>query len=210
MLSRKNGRRAAIAALTLFITLAAVGCEAEGDGWHEVTSASGNYVIEFPEQPTTETMKIPNTDLSMQVTQSEAKTGFYALAETDLNGVTPNPLDVAVDASIEGARARLAAKSSDSVTSTEASRITGDFEGVETREYRQYLTADGVDYELSGLLFYRDDAIVNAIVVTDGDIHSTFAKRFLSSLKSKPEPDRRALPQRVLEIGDQVVGVLDT
>jgi hypothetical protein len=39
-------------------------------------------------------------------------------------------------------------------------------------------------------------------VVTDANIEPSLAERFLSSLKSKPEPDLRALRQRVLKIGD--------
>ncbi len=97
------------------------------------------------------------------------------------------------------------------MTATEISRTTGDFEGVETRKFRVKLVGrGGVDWAaLNGLLFYRDDVIVSAIVVTDADIEPSLAERFLSSLKSKPEPDLRALRQRLLEIGDQVVGVLD-
>jgi hypothetical protein len=44
---------------------------------------------------------------------------------------------------------------------------------------------------------------------TSANIEPSLAERFLSSLKSKPEPDLRALRQRVLEIGDQVVGVFN-
>ena len=209
MPNTKNSRRQALAVLLLLIAAAVVGCGHDGLNWQGATSASGNYVIEFPEPPTTETMKIPNTDLSTHLTQSEADTGYYALAETDLNGITPNPLDMAVDASIEGARARLAAKDSATVTATEISRTTGDFEGVETRQYRVNLTGSDGNFVINGLLFYREDEIVNAIVVNDSDSDPTFAEHFLSSLKSTPEPDRRALPQRFLEIGDQVVGVLD-
>ena len=209
MLRMKTSRPAALAVLMLLMIAAAVGCAKEGNDWHEATSATGNYIAEFPEPPTTESTKIPNTDLSMQLTQSEADTGYYAIAETALNGITPNELDFAVDNSIEGARAKLATKSDGAVTATEVSRTTGDFEGVETREYRVNLTGGGTDFALDGLIFYRDDTIVNAIVVTDADIHTTFAEHFLSSLKSAPEPDRRALRQSLLEIGDQVVGVLD-
>ena len=209
MQSEKNSRRAGLAVLLLLIGAAVVSCAHDGLTWQEASSASGNYVIDFPEQPSTETTKIPNTDLSMQLTQAEADTGYYALAETDLNGITPNPLDVAVDASIEGARARMAAKGSSTVTATEISRTTGDFEGVETRQYRVTLAGGGGNYVINGLLFYRDDEIVNAIVVNNSDSDPALAEHFLSSLKSKPEPDRRALPQRFLEVGDQVVGVLD-
>jgi hypothetical protein len=209
MRRKRNSHSAALAMLTVFILVAAVGCAREGNDWQEATSATGNYVIDFPEPPKTDTMKVPNSDVTVQVTLSEADTGYYALAETPLNGINPNPLDFAVDSSIEGARTKLAAASSGSAKASEVSRTTGDFEGVETRRYRAYLTADGVDYELNGLAFYREDAFVNALVVTDADIHTTFADRFLSSLKSKPEPDIRALPERFLEIGDQVVGVLD-
>jgi hypothetical protein len=90
------------------------------------------------------------------------------------------------------------------VAAREISRTTGDFEGVETRKFRVKLVGrGGSDWAaLSGLVFYRDDVIVNAIVVTDANIEPSLAERFLSSLKSKPEPDPRALPQRLFEIGD--------
>ena len=141
----------------------------------------------------------------------EADSGYYALAETALNGITPNPLDVVVDSSIENARAKMESRHSIPVAVRVISRTTGDFEGVETRKFRVKLVGrGGADWAaLTGLLFYRDDVVVSAIVVTDPNIEPSLAERFLSSLKSKPEPDLRALPQRVLEIGDQVVGVLD-
>jgi len=198
----KASRRALLAPLMLLITMAAVGCGHEGTGWHEATSASGNYIIEFPEQPTTETTRIPNTDLSMHLTQSEADTGYYALAETELNGRTPNPLDMAVDASVEGARAKMATRATAEVTANEISRTTGDFEGVETRQYRVSLAGGDGNYMINGLLFYRDDAVVNALVVNDSDSDPGLAEHFLSSLRSKSGPDVRALPERLLEIGD--------
>jgi len=195
-------KKTALAVLMLLMAVAAVGCVKDAAGWPEATSASGNYVVQFPHEPTTESMKIPNTELSMQLTQSEDDSGYYALAETDLNGVAPNPLDFAVDSSIQGARAKMATKASGPVTATEISRTTGDFVGVETRQFRVKLTGDGMEYALNGLVFYRDDAIVNAIVVTDADAEPGLAERFLSSLKSKPDPDLKASAQRLLEVGD--------
>ena len=205
MQTKKNRYR--WATLTLLIVLmiaAAVWFGRDGADWQEATSATGDYVIEFPGQPSTETMQIPDTDLSTQLTDLEADSGYYALAETALNGITPNPLDVFVDGSIENARAKMESRHSTPIAAREISRTKGDFDGVETRKFRVKLVGrGGADWAaLSGLLFYRDDVVVSAIVATGADIEPSLAERFLSSLKSKPEPDLRALRQRVLEIGD--------
>ena len=160
--------------------------------------------VEFPGQPSTQTMQIPDSDLSMQLTDFESDSGYFALAETALNGITPYPLDVVVDRSIENARAKMESRHSSPVAAREISRTTGDFEGVETRKFRVKLVGrGGANWAaLTGLLFYRDDAIVSAFVVTEANIDPSSADRFLSSLKSQPEPHLRALRQRLLEIGD--------
>jgi hypothetical protein len=205
MQTKKNRYRwATLTLLIVLMTAAAVWLGSDRADWQGATSATGDYVIEFPGQPSTETMQIPDSDLSMQLTALEADSGYYALFETALNGITPNPPDVAVDSSIENARAKMESRRNSPVAVREISRTTGDFEGVETRKFRVKLVGrGGADWAaLSGLLFYRDDVIVSAIVVTDANIEPSLAERFLSSLKSKPEPDLRALRQRVLEIGD--------
>ncbi len=205
MQTKKNRYRwTTLTLLIVLMTAAAVWLGSDRADWQGATSATGDYVIEFPGQPSTETMQIPDSDLSMQLTALEADSGYYALFETALNGITPNPLDVAVDSSIESARAKMESRRSSPVAVREISRTTGDFEGVETRKFRVKLVGrGGADWAaLSGLVFYRDDVIVSAIVVTDPYIEPSLAERFLSSLKSKPEPDLRALRQRVLEIGD--------
>jgi len=188
----------------VLITAAAVWYGRDGADWQEATSATGDYIIEFPGQPSTETMQIPDSDLSMQLTALEADSGYYALAETALNGITPNPLDVVVDSSIENARAKMESRRSSPVAVREISRTTGDFEGVETRKFRVKLVGrGGADWAaLTGLFFYRDDVVVSAVVATDANNEPTLAEHFLSSLKSRPSPDLRALRQRVLEIGD--------
>jgi len=172
------------------ITAAAVWCGRDRADWQEATSATGDYVIEFPGQPSTETMQIPDSALSTRLTDLEADSGYYALAETNLIGITPNPLDVVVDSSIENAQAKMESRHSSPVAATEISRTTGDFKGVETRKFRVKLVGrGGADWAaLTGLLFYRNDVIVSAFVVTDANI--------------KPEPDLPALRQRLLEIGD--------
>ena len=186
------------------ITAAAVWCGRDRADWQEATSATGDYVIEFPGQPSTETMQIPDSALSTRLTDLEADSGYYALAETNLIGITPNPLDVVVDSSIENAQAKMESRHSSPVAATEISRTTGDFKGVETRKFRVKLVGrGGADWAaLTGLLFYRNDVIVSAFVVTDANIEPSLAERFLSSLKSKSEPDLPALRQRLLEIGD--------
>lgn len=212
MVTKKNRYRwATLTLLMMLITAAAILLGQDRADWQEATSATGDYVIEFPGQPNTETMPIPNSDLSAQVIILEAASGYYALAETALNGITPNPLDVAIDGSIESARAKAESEESSPIAVREISRTTGDFEGVETRKFRVKLIGRGGSdlAALSGLAFYRDDTLVNAIVVTDANTDPALAERFFASLKSKPEQDIRALPQRLLEIGDQVVDVLD-
>jgi len=197
-------RWATLTLLTVLITAAAVWCGRDRADWQEATSATGDYVIEFPGQPSTETMQIPDSALSTRLTDLEADSGSYALAETNLIGITPNPLDVVVDSSIENAQAKMESRHSSPVAATEISRTTGDFKGVETRKFRVKLVGrGGADWAaLTGLLFYRNDVIVSAFVVTDANIEPSLAERFLSSLKSKPEPDLPALRQRLLEIGD--------
>ena len=183
-------RWATLTLLIVLITAAAVWCGRDRADWQEATSATGDYVIEFPGQPSTETMQIPDSALSTQLTDLEADSGYYALAETNLIGITPNPLDVVVDSSIENAQAKMESRHSSPVAATEISRTTGDFKGVETRKFRVKLVGrGGADWAaLTGLLFYRNDVIVSAFVVTDANI--------------KPEPDLPALRQRLLEIGD--------
>ena len=196
-------RWATLTLLIVLITAAAVWCGRDRADWQEATSATGDYVIEFPGQPSTETMQIPDSALSTRLTDLEADSGYYALAETNLIGITPNPLDVVVDSSIENAQAKMESRHSSPVAATEISRTTGDFKGVETRKFRVKLVGrGGADSALTGLLFYRNDVIVSAFVVTDANIEPSLAERFLSSLKSKPEPDLPALRQRLLEIGD--------
>ncbi|HVQ53351.1 MAG TPA: hypothetical protein VMS92_25235, partial [Mycobacterium sp.] len=205
MQTKKNRYRwTTLTLLIVLMTAAAVWLGSDRADWQGATSATGDYVIEFPGQPSTETMQIPDSDLSMQLTALEADSGYYALFETALNGITPNPLDVAVDSSIENARAKMESRRNSPVAVREISRTTGDFEGVETRKFRVKLVGrGGADWAaITGLLFYRDDVIVSAIVVTDPNLEPSLAERFLSSLKSKPEPNLRALPQRLFEIGD--------
>jgi len=78
------------------------------------------------------------------------------------------------------------------VTATENSRTTGDFEGVETRKLSYNLDGGDTTWTVNGPIFYGDDVVVNALVASDGAADSESADRFLSSLKSQPEPDRAA------------------
>jgi hypothetical protein len=136
-------RWATLTLLIVLITAAAVWCGRDRADWQEATSATGDYVIEFPGQPSTETMQIPDSALSTQLTDLEADSGYYALAETALIGITPNPLDVVVDSSIENARAKMESRHSSPVAAREISRTTGDFKGVETRKFRVKLVGRG-------------------------------------------------------------------
>jgi len=119
MQTRKySRRRAALAVLALLLAVGALGCGHDGDDWQEATSASGNYVVEFPGKPTTETMQLPNSDLSMQLTKVETSDSAFVLSEGDMTGITPKPLDRVVDATIEGMRAQEDAVALGSVTAT--------------------------------------------------------------------------------------------
>jgi hypothetical protein len=140
--------------------------------------------------------------LSLRLTDLDADTGYYALVEIPLNGIRPRSLDSAVDASVEDGRAKVESGRNTPVTATEISRTTGDFEGVETRKYRVNLAGDGFDFALNGLIFYRNDFMVRALVSSNADIDHELAEHFLTSLKTNPQPDQRGLPQRLLEIGD--------
>jgi hypothetical protein len=179
-------RRAALALLVLLITAAAAACGHGGSDWQEVTTASGSYIAEFPGKPTTETQKVPDRDFTMQFTHFDVGGSSFAVAETALNGVAPYSLDDAVDGAIENMRSKEEAESGGTVTATELSRTPGDFEGVETRKFSSRIAGNGTQWEVSGLIFYRDDIMVTALVVFDGEADPESAQRFLSSLKTKP------------------------
>jgi len=193
MQTRKySRRRAALAVLALLLAVGALGCGHDGDDWQEATSASGNYVVEFPGKPTTETMQLPNSDLSMQLTKVETSDSAFVLSEGDMTGITPKPLDRVVDATIEGMRAQEDAVALGSVTATEISRTTGDFEGVETRSVSFTIDRLVGKKTAIALIFHRNDTLVSAIVVYEGEADPEAAHRFLSSLKSNPAPDSSA------------------
>jgi hypothetical protein len=201
------------AALTLLMLLVAgVGCARDGLDWQEATSATGNYVAEFPGKPTMKRdQPTPRGDRVMQMAEVESGDDYFALFEAALNGIVPQPLDVAIDGSIEGVRAYEDSAALGPVTVTGISRTTGDFEGVETRKVTYTLDRLLGKKTVTALSFYRNDAMVVATVVYEGDADSEAVDRFLSSLRPREnEPDTRALPQRHLEIGDQVVCVFDT
>jgi hypothetical protein len=123
-----NWHRAASSLVALVLTVAAVGCGHTETQWHEATTASGNYVAEFPVAPTTRTQTVAGSDMSIQLTMAEVDGISFSLAETALNGSAPYPLDVAVDMSVESARAGQESGSGGTVTATQLSRSTADFE----------------------------------------------------------------------------------
>jgi hypothetical protein len=172
----------------LLLAVIAVGCgssrltELTGPKWQEATSASGNYVAEFPGPPKTETKPIPGSDLSIQMVTFEAGGDAFTLTETALNGIAPYPLDEAVDGAIENSRL---GQEPDwgTVTATERSRTTGDIEGLETREYRYDLVGEDDKMMIGGVIFYDGDIIVHAMTVTDSESDAEAVDRFLSSLR---------------------------
>ena len=184
----RTGRRAAIGLVVLLFTVAAVGCgsakitELVGPEWQEATSASGQYVAEFPGKPSTRTHTIPDSDLTLQVTELEAGGDAYTLSEAALNGIAPYPLDEAVDNAVENARL---GQEPDwgTVTATERSRTTGDIEGLETREYSHELVGEDEKVTMSGVIFYNGDIVVHAMAVTDSESNAEAVDRFLSSLR---------------------------
>ena len=69
--------------MTALIVVAAVvyvSTSTEPD-WYEATSASGRYVAEFPEPPTTRTIPAPGSDALIQVTEAQSGDITYGLAE---------------------------------------------------------------------------------------------------------------------------------
>jgi hypothetical protein len=66
---KKRYRWATLTVLIVLMAAAAVWVGREGSDWQEATSASGDYVIEFPGKPSTKTMPIPDSDSSTQLTR---------------------------------------------------------------------------------------------------------------------------------------------
>src|SRR4051794_27422374 len=192
----RNVYQASFALLVMLFAAVTVGCghatvtdqsgSTSGSKWEQATSASGHYVAEFPTKPTTRTQTVPGSDLTLQLTEVESGGHAYTLSETELNGNTPYPLDDAVANSLESARAGQEASVGHPVTAKELSHSTGDFEGVETRRFSGELVDGDKKATMSSLLFYRDDAIVQAIVVSDGEADEAAVDHFLSSLKPAP------------------------
>jgi hypothetical protein len=179
----RNRHRTSFSLVVLVLTVAAVGCGHTETKWHEAKSASGNYVAEFPGEPTTRTQTAPGSDMSIQLTLLESEGNAFNLSETALQGNAPYPLDDAVDMSVESARAGQEKSAGRTVTATELSRTTGDFEGVETRRFSYTLVVGDARAIMSSLLFYRDDVIVQAIVVSDSEADSEAVNHFLSSVR---------------------------
>lgn len=169
----------------LFVATAAVACGAPGPVWQEATSASGDYVAEFPGKPTTRTQPLPSSDLSMLMTEVDMGCCSYGLAEMQLPGDTPCALDGAVDGAVEKARAGLESSSGKTVTASELSRSTGEFEGVETRRLSAELLGGDQKTTMSYLVFCRDDVLVQAVVASNGPEDARSVDRFLSSLKPR-------------------------
>lgn len=171
--------------LVLLLTAVAVGCAHTESEWHQVTSASGDYFVEFPGETSTHTETDPSTGAPVQMTVSEFGGVTFSLSERPLSGLTPPPLDEAVDRSVEQMRAGTSPSSAAPLTMTEISRTTGDFEGVETRRFVYDLIHGNTKARISALLFYRNDVIVQAIVVSNDEADSESVDRFLSSLRAR-------------------------
>jgi hypothetical protein len=204
MRTKNRHRWAPLTLSILLMTAASVGCGRDGPDWQEATSATGNYVMEFPGKPTVKRdQPTPRGDRVLQMTAVGSDERYFGLTEAALNGIVPKSLDVAIDGSIEGVRADEDSAALGPVTATEISRTTGDFEGVETRKVTYTLDRLLGKKTVTSLLFYRNDAMVMAVVVYEGDADSGAVDRFLSSLRPRDnEPDSWVLPQRLLEIGD--------
>lgn len=172
--------------LVLLLTTIGVGCaHTTKSEWHEVTSARGDYVMEFPGETTTRTQSNPGTGVSIQQTSSEFGGIVFILAETPLNGVASAPLDEAVQGSLEAIRAGTPSSSAAPVTVNEISRTTGKFDGVETRMFACELIDGNKRGLVNSLLFVRNDVVVQATVVSNNEADSESVDRFLSSLKPR-------------------------
>lgn len=181
-----GNRVRAVLVLSLLLVVAAGGCRSTAPQWQQATTATGNYVAEFPGPPTTQTQSVPGGPLLIQVTLAETGDYAFSILETPLNGATPYPLDESVDRAIEGARADREEHSGGPVSVTDAWRTTGDFEGIETREYGFRISARGEETTVNSVIFYRNDTVVQAIVVYKREADEEAVDRFLSSLASAP------------------------
>jgi hypothetical protein len=153
--------------------------------WEAATSASGKYVADFPSVPSIRTQQTPGSPLVVHLTEAQSGGNAFTLSETALGGTPPLPLDEAVDNAIERSRMGSEVTAGRTVTAKEISRSTGDFEGSQTRRFTYELIDGDKTATVNSLLFYRNDAIVQAIVVYAGKPDEETVNHFLSSLKSK-------------------------
>ena len=186
----RNLHRALLGLVLSSLTVVAVGCGSDESAkpkapeWQESISATGHYAATFPRTPTTRTQTLPGNDLGTQLTAVDTENTSYILSETALHGTIPNSLDKGVDNAIEKLRAAEQASSPGQVvTASVVSRTTGSFEGAETRRVTYRLTGSD-PVTIDALMFYRNDTIVQAVVVQKGEADSASADRFLSSLKT--------------------------
>lgn len=166
------------------LAVLAVGCgQQAGSAWHQVTSPLGDYVIEFPGEPTTFPLTDARTNRTFQAITSDYEDITYSMFERPLDGVPPMHLDEAVDGSMEFVRANTPPSSAAPVRATQVSRTTGDFDGAETRKFVFELINGNTRALVSSLMFYRNDTVVQAMVVSNDETESGSVDRFLSSLK---------------------------
>jgi hypothetical protein len=151
--------------------------------WQFSSTASGNYTAEFPGETTTETIDIPNSEMSMQMTSLDLGNMYFVLADLDIPAGAPVSLDDGVNAAIQAMRLDRTANWG-SVEVDESPRATGDFEGNETREFSVVIKGDGHTARIKGLLFHQDGHLVQAVVLAMGILDMEQATRFLSSLRS--------------------------
>lgn len=176
-----GNRTRAVLALSILLLVAAGGCRSAAPQWQQATSATGDYVAEFPGEPTTQTESVPGSQVSVQVTLAETADYAFSILETPLNGATPYSLDESVDKAIEGARADREERSGGPVSVTDVWRSTGDFDGVETREYGFRVSDPDEQTTVNSVIFYRDDTVVHATVVYRGEPDEEAVDRFLAS-----------------------------
>jgi hypothetical protein len=150
--------------------------------WREARSALGKYVALFPAEPTTRTEPADN-GMTASFTMSDSQNITFSLLEAPLNGNAPKPLDEVVDIVVEGMRVALGPPSGTTVTATPLSRTTGDFEGVETREFSYELIRGNTRAIATSMVFYRDDVLVQALVMSNNETEAPTVARFLTSLR---------------------------
>lgn len=149
-------------------------------GWVEAESGSGEYVAEFPAEPTRQTQTVPELDAEQDLTLAEVDGAAYLLTEVPLNG-TPFDLDASVQGNIEGVLANLEQQTGEQGEVIPVSEETGEFEGEETREAAVDIEVGDLSAHYRVLIFVREDTLVQVIYNGEQGAGQDGADRFFDS-----------------------------